>query len=190
MENIKPKINWRIPLYGAIGFIIGEIIVDLISLFLEISRITVNTIELSMKYIITSVITSAIKGFIGSTALGLALKDKKKILYLALAGAIGFAIGAIFYITIIKLISNTNAFLAIVLGSSIAGAIGSTALGLALKDKKKILYLALAGAIGFAIAGIIRCTIGMGVIGLIVRNAIVGILLGLALAYMIINEKN
>lgn len=131
MENIKPKINWRIPLYGAIGFIIGEIIVDLISLFLEISRITVNTIELSMKYIITSVITSAIKGFIGSTALGLALKDKKK-----------------------------------------------------------ILYLALAGAIGFAIAGIIRCTIGMGVIGLIVRNAIVGILLGLALAYMIINEKN
>jgi hypothetical protein len=181
MENIKPKINWRILLYGAIGFIMGEIIVCLIDLFLMLSRTTIPTIEPSIKDIITSVIMSAVKGSIGSAALGLALKDKKKILYLSLAGAIGFAIGAIFYITIIKLISNTNAFLAIVLGSSIAGAIGSAALGLALKDKKKILYLSLAGAIGFAIAGIIRCTIGLGVIVLIVRNSIVGILLGLAL---------
>lgn len=187
MENIKPKINWRIPLYGAIGFIIGEIIVDLIDLFLTISRIIVPTIELSIKYIITMVIMSAIKGSIGSAAIGLALKNKKNILYLSLAGTIGFAVGSIFYITIIKLISDTNAFLAIILGSSIAGAIGSTAIGLALKDKKKILYLSLAGAIGFAIAGIIRCTIGMGVIVLIVRNAIVGILLGLAIAYTIID---
>jgi hypothetical protein len=131
MENIKPKINWRIPLYGAIGFIIGEIIVDLIDLFLTISRIIVPTIELSIEYIITMVIMSAIKGSIGSAALGLALKDKKK-----------------------------------------------------------ILYLSLAGAIGFAIAGIIRCTIGLGIIALIVRNAIVGILLGLALIYTIIKEEN
>ncbi len=179
MQNKESKFNWKLPLFGAVGFGVGIIIGGIIAY------------SLFKNFIVLNAMPSSIMGAIGGAALGLALKDKKKVLYLACAGAIGFAIGEAIGLTFKGAMPY-----------SIIGAIGGAALGLALKDKKKVLYLACAGAIGFAVSHVINATVQfqigyttefweviMVIITGILGYAIAGFTLGLTLAYLEKKEK-
>lgn len=169
MKNNKLKINWKLPFYGALGFTIGFVVGFAI---VEVIGFTIcKYVGISIGIFIMNEVYGAIIGAIGGAALGLALKDKKKTLYLALAGAIGFAIAFVIGFFFTNLIIRTF----------IIGAIVGAALGLALKDKRKTLYLALAGAIG---NGIVYIITGDTFIGEVISSIVMGAALGLALAYI------
>lgn len=156
MENNKKKTICRLSTFGAIGFIIGLIIGITVIVILAIT----NLINIKNAESILITIVGAIMGAIGGIALGLALKDKRKLLNLLLYGAIGFAIGSVILNPITYAISD-NIRLKIgdkigypivgAIGGAILGLIGGFSLGLALKEKKTIVYSSFAGAVGFAI---------------------------------------
>ncbi|ODS42690.1 MAG: hypothetical protein MSIBF_05150 [Candidatus Altiarchaeales archaeon IMC4] len=136
-------------------------------------------------------------GAIGGAALGIAFGDKKKILCLSLAGAIGFLIGfAIGNIIEYAIIGLVGFFLNFV----IIGATLGAALGIALWDKKKILYLSLAGAIGGAIGAILQTILSYAIkdittfpiwlpISDLIPSAIGGATIGWAIAYLRKNDN-
>jgi hypothetical protein len=169
MQNKKSKFNWKLPLYGAIGFAIAGAI-------WWIELITIGFVDL---------ISAGIGGAIGGVAFGLALRDKVKIFHPLGASAIGFAIG----IWVTELIIGGDA--GFLLGFIIGGAISGALLGLVLKDKRKSLYLSCAGAIGFFIGllamNALEFVCGSDIEYVIVGSiscAIGGVVLGLTLAYL------
>ena len=153
--NNKSKINKKLPLFGAIGFGVGASLAGwlmTLSLLSFFARFCKGLLYEGGIGIIT--------GAIGGAALGLALKKKRKIFYSILAGSVGFGVGTIFiyrfsmffiysyFFTLVDVVWYILMFF----GLAIIGAIGSVALGLALlKNKRKIIYLAFAGAIGTGI---------------------------------------
>ncbi|ODS39721.1 MAG: hypothetical protein A7315_10645 [Candidatus Altiarchaeales archaeon WOR_SM1_79] len=206
MQNKESKFNWKLPLYGAVGFSAGGSICGAFE----------NAVRGDILPAALGVIGFAILGAIGGAVLGLALKDKKNALYLSCAGAAGFAAGGVIKFTawffiilgigiVIGLASgfNTkstlvgiivNAALGGVFGLLIGG-MGGAALGLALKDKKSALFLSCAGAVGFALGGAIGFAVGYAsqnmsyIITHTVMGAIGGAALGLTLAYLTKNEE-
>jgi hypothetical protein len=141
MQSKESKINWKLPLYGAAGFGLG------FALFLAAA------FELKLMGIynlaIGAVLIALFSG-IGGAILGFALEDRKKIFYLSVACAVGFALGLVIGLAAVYLTKFSD-----ILGSFIMGAFGGAAIGIALKDKKKIIYLSLAGAAGFCIGFLI-----------------------------------
>ncbi|MCZ6678970.1 MAG: hypothetical protein O7E52_17190 [Candidatus Poribacteria bacterium] len=89
-------------------------------------------------------------GAVGGAFLGSALKDRKRPWLLAFAGAIGFTVG--FFIPFFIVMAIWEPIFTGLFIGAIAGAIGGGVLGLALKQWKKVAFLALAAAIGFGIA--------------------------------------
>ncbi len=201
MKTKEPKLNWKLPLSGAVGFGVGFIIGNNIA---ESIIYSVPTSWNVIVYAFWSVIVGAIMGTIGGASLGFALKEKKKTLYLSCAGAIGFAIGyAIFSAGLYIALNPLRGADAYIFLSALMGIIGGASLGLATKNKKNALYLSCAGAIGFAIGGGIGHNMGYTIIciigdcgrynmittgGYFAWGAIGGAALGLALAYLIKEE--
>lgn len=197
---IKNKFNWRFSLFGAIG--IG-VVASLAYWLLDLKLLQINPKFFYMGGI--GIIIGATEG----VALGLALRDIRKILYLAFIGAVGFGIGNFIgsycsvlfrYIPLFPL----AVVLKIVFEIVITGAIGSVALGLALlKNKRKIIYLAFAGAIGIGIGFcpivlfalfLIATEQGGGnmlvIMGLLAFGGIIsGASLGTALAFLMKDEE-
>lgn len=133
MQNKESKINWKIPLYGALGFGIG------FALFLAFAFALREIYNIA-----TGVVLIALFSAFGGALLGLALNDRRKILYLSIACAAGFASGLVTGLAVIHLMKIADA-----LGGFIMGAFGGAAVGIVLKDRKNIIYLSLAGAVGF-----------------------------------------
>jgi hypothetical protein len=161
----------RFALFGAVGFGIGGIVFMIIITQGE-------TLPLAFS-------SPAVMGAIGGAALGLALRDWKVILILTLLGAIGFLTGAI-----IALLSGS--FIWEFLGdtgfafffSAMMGAIGGAALGLPSFDWRRIIGLALAGALGFGTGIIMLTTPLYGWLQMCLWGIFGGVLVGAALGYL------
>jgi hypothetical protein len=98
-------------------------------------------------------------GACGGAGLGLALKSWKRVAALALAGAVGFGVGNLFFFALAFLFD-------IPLVGAGMGALGGLILGLALADWRKVLLLGLAGMVGFGVGGAIAAALGMSVLGI------------------------
>lgn len=132
-----------------------------------------------------------ILGTIGGASLGVSLKDGKRTMLLALAGAIGFGVGFLtgFFIvlTIWKPVHIEGLFL-----GAVGGTVGGASFGLVLRNWVKAGLLALAGAVGFGIAvqavwDILRGLspqVLWGSITLAIWGIIGGAFLGAALGYL------
>ena len=156
MTNVQEmKRIARFALYGAVGFGVGGLLAEALPLLGPVAYVA--------------------RGALGGAALGLALR--RRAIALALAGGIGFGAGLL---ALLPLVFDNpfggvwdDAFF-----GAIVGTILGIALGLALWDWQKIIGLALAGALGFGIGGMI-ISLGwtlMGVTG--------GAFLGAALGYL------
>ena len=132
------KIVTKFAVWGAIGFGVGGAIGGAVMLAFNAPAIGMSLF-----------------GAIGGAALGLALKHRKRAVFLALAGAIGLlcgqalAFGIGYYIVVERGLLSSVAPL---ISGTVMGAIVGALLALALKDWKGMGLLALAGAIGFSIA--------------------------------------
>jgi len=137
----------KFAVWGAIGFGVGGAIGGAVMLAFDVPALVMPLF-----------------GAIGGIALGLALKEWKRAVLLALAGAIGLlcgqllAFGVGYFIVVERGLLSSVAPL---ISGTVMGAIVGALLALALKDWKGVGLLALAGAIGFSIAmlgydGVIR----------------------------------
>lgn len=167
------KFNWGLPLLGAIGFGIGFALMSGIMLtiyhhsLISLSRDFSEKIDLDI--IKLGAFRGILAGCIGGVGLGLAHKDKSRIFYLSLAGAIGFGWAFVLVIasdvmwdigwTIVSLIGNSAGYFAYDAGlaqgsgmGSVVGGIGGLVLGLALPKYRVIasLLLSLAGILSFS----------------------------------------
>jgi len=157
----------RFALFGAVGFGIGGLILDVGP--------------------VPGMIGSPIMGALGGAALGLALR--RRAIALGLTGAIGLLVGilAVLPLALDEHRPFGGDWDGVFFGA-IMGTILGAALGLALWDWRKIMGLALAGAIGFGIGfgigfAIFMSAIDMTIIGLL-SGIIGGAFLGAALGYL------
>ena len=87
-------------------------------------------------------------GALGGASLGLAVGDKRSIATLALTGALGFGIGFLVAFAIVLLVWDPfgNGFI-----GAVGGLLGGVSLGVAFRTWRRIVPLAVVGAIGFGI---------------------------------------
>jgi hypothetical protein len=189
----------RFALFGAVGFCIGGIF-PVLAMFLAFA-FAFERGESWHIWVITLVILGAgffAKGSIGGKALKLALrKSQRSASSLALYGAIGFIVGGFLRFFLPAIFSGAGGLWYPVISFSaflldgFEGAIGGAAMGLALKDMRKILGLALAGFLGFGIGWIVANYLGyrlewlpQSIIRFTLSGIIGGALLGAALGYL------
>jgi hypothetical protein len=98
-------------------------------------------------------------GACGGAALGLALRSRKRVVALALAGSLGFGVSFFLFFVLAFLFG----FPLVSVGM---GAFGGILLGLALADWRGVVLLGLAGMVGFGIGGAIAAALGMPVLGI------------------------
>jgi hypothetical protein len=98
-------------------------------------------------------------GACGGAGLGLALKSWKRVAALALAGAVGFGVGNLFFFALAFLFGFP------LVGAGM-GALGGLILGLALADWRKVLLLGLVGMVGFGVGEAFSAALGMSVLGI------------------------
>lgn len=158
----------RFALFGAIGFGVGGLI--------AVVPIGVAGESYSLGLIPM--------GAIGGTALELALK--RKVATLALLGAIGFLAGSLagFFI---EGLAREGSGLAGFLFLAVMGMIGGAAIGLALRNRRAIIGLAIAGALGFGIGWIFLYTTSLDLdpwLGSVLLGIIGGTSLGATLGYL------
>lgn len=122
--------------------------------------------------------------------MGLALRDFRQVLILAVLGALGLPVGVIAGLTLGSLFNYYPAAIAAIVGAVVGGS-----LGVAFKDWRTILGLAVVGAVGFGIGyfaaavrysiPIIRQVGGAGETEFIAISGIIGgASLGAALGYL------
>jgi len=103
MREEQATFNWKLLLYGAIGFGIGFAITG--AIMTTIYNVAENA--MAFMYPGTSVnlaypvYRGLLVGGLGGAGLGLACKDKKQVLYFSLAGAMAFALAFTFVISLI-----------------------------------------------------------------------------------------
>ena len=134
-------------LFGAIGFGIGGLFPGPAALFAFAGSFQRTDWPSAIFAFAVLGLGFAAKGALGGTALGLALsRGRRRVAALALFGSIGFLAGGLLFLFLIPRGMYLAHSSGIVL---LDGALGSAALGLALRDRRKIVGLALAGALGF-----------------------------------------
>lgn len=167
----KLNFNWKLPIWGAIGFGIGFAVMGAIMFTIyNIAQNAFSEISGHRVGIGVGVLRGIVVGGVGGACLGLALKDKTRAYYYSLAGAIGFGIAFAVVISIDSFLVSQigwaiidfmggpvgflsfEAELAGGLGiGTIVGAIGGSILGLASPKYRAIssLLLCFAGIISF-----------------------------------------
>jgi len=136
--------------WGALGFVLGSLVAILPVLVLEFFRNFLSD-DSSMLDYFQLFVSYAVMGGIGGALLGIeALNDTTKARQLALAGALGFGLGAILPYPIAS--STATGEIPGFVPGAVTGLVGGAALGLALKQRRTAEYLALTGAILFAVA--------------------------------------
>jgi len=147
------RMTAALALWGAIGFLIGGFVNALPMVLLEFGGGGIDFLD--------EALGGAVLGALGGTALGLALrKGRRRTAALALFGVIGFVAGGFLGASLCYsfLFFRSGGGMLQVAPPGIAlldGALGGAALGLALRDGRKIIDLALAGALGFWIGSLI-----------------------------------
>jgi hypothetical protein len=161
-------------LLGAVGFGIGGAISGPLIMFLP------GMVALPL--------TLLVGGAFGGASLGLALKDFRRVVILAVLGALGLTIGVMAGLTLGSFFNYSEVPIA-----AIVGAVLGAALGLAFGDWRTVLALAVAGAVGFSVgnlpADFLRFSIPiirqLGEAGSIaITGTIGGASLGAALGYL------
>lgn len=134
-------------------------------------------------------------GAMGGAALGIALKDWRITIALALAGLVGFGVGLTVGFIIFFISAPNFGLLQVGL---VGGAIGGMALGSTFRSWKSVGILALAGAFGFGIGGLIFDTFSQpmvepgasgvtfwwAILFMALQGAVGGASLGAALGYL------
>ena len=127
-------------------------------------------------------------GALGGASLGLALKDFRRVVILALLGALGLFVGAFAGLTLGSFFNYPEVPIA-----AFVGAVIGASLGVAFRDRTTVLALAVAGAVGFSVgtlpADFLRFSIPMirqrGEAGSIaITGTIGGAFLGAVLGYL------
>jgi hypothetical protein len=163
----------RFILFGAVGFGIGGAIASLMLLYIEGWGLLLGPL---------------IGGAVGGASLGLALKDFRRVLILALLSLLGLTVGVMAGLSLGSFFNYSPVAIA-----AIVGAVVGASLGLAFVDVRTIVVLAVAGAVGFSVgnlADLIRYyipIIGRDVGeagGIVITGIIGGASLGVALAYL------
>jgi hypothetical protein len=120
--------------------------------------------------------------------LGLALKDRRRVVVLALLGALGLFFGVFAVLTLGSFFNYPEVPIA-----AFVGAVVGASLGVAFRDRRTVLALAVAGAVGFSVgylpADFLRVSIPMirplGEAGSIaITGTIGGTFLGVTLGYL------
>lgn len=137
-------------------------------------------------------------GAIGGASLGLALRDRRKVVALALLGAAGFTVGGVVAVVLafMGLLPSSESGATNAMGAGAAGilvgAMGAAALGLSLRDPRETLLLSLAGAVGFGVGLVAKFSVEqalrLGAVEnmlLAVSGVIGGAALGGALGYLV-----
>lgn len=114
----------RFVLLGAAGFGVGGALAGIFGAFVAIPVV----------------------GAVGGAALGLALRDRRRLVVLALAGALGMFLGLLAVLTLGSFVNYST----VVIGP-VFGAVLGASLGVAFLDARRVLILTLAGAVGFGI---------------------------------------
>lgn len=141
----------RFVLFGALGFGIGGAIAG---------SFVVNPVGHSLLALPLFLLGLLIIGTLGGASLGLALRDRRKATVLAGWGAAGFGLG--FFVGFIGLVFAlllggayihwpASFYMEYGLLGAFTGAVGGVALGVALRNRRSILALALAGFVGFGV---------------------------------------
>ena len=101
-------------------------------------------------------------GAIGGASLGLAMRDRRKAVTLAVLGTVGFGAGSVAAVILGFMgflpateSGATNAMGAVASGI-LVGSVGAAALGVVLRDPRKIVLFTLAGAIAFGVGMLIK----------------------------------
>lgn len=157
MKEQELKRIGRFALYGGIGFGFGAIGFGAI-------RIAGWDFFILSGGSVPSLLGFPAMGALGGAALGVALRDWKRAVVLAAVGAVTFLVGLIvgFLTGFVFGSAGLGKGLPEAFGYSIAyagvpGVVGGAALGLALMDLRKMVGLALAGALGFGLGMLIMC---------------------------------
>ena len=164
----------KFALYGALGFGVGGVIGGAVWVALDAPQLGFP-----------------IFGAIGGASLGFSLKDGKRAMLLALAGAIGFGVGFLMGFFIVLTIWEPVYVEGLLLGV-VGGTLGGASFGLVLRNWGKTGLLALAGAVGFGIAvqaawDLLRGLspqVLWGAITLAIWGIVGGAFLGAALGYL------
>ena len=133
-----------------------------------------------------------ISGAIGGASLGFALGGWRKAGILALVCAIGFGVGSLAAFFIVLAVWEPPGYVEGFFLGAVGGAVGGASLGLAFMSWGKAGLLALAGAVGFGIAGQVSWDLFRGsdqaVLGAVTKVAIWGVVggafLGATLGYL------
>jgi hypothetical protein len=126
----------RCVLFGAVGFGIGGAVSG--QLIMLLSGLVPGLVGLPL--------TLFVGGALGGAALGLALRDWRRVVVLALLGVLGLTVGVM-----AGLILGSFFNYAEVPTTVMVGAVVGTSLGAAFLDWRTILALAVAGAVGFGV---------------------------------------
>jgi hypothetical protein len=127
-------------------------------------------------------------GALGGASLGLALKEWRRVVVLALLGALGLFVGVFAVLTLGSFFNYFELLIAAIVGAAVGAA-----LGVAFRDWRMIVALAVAGAVGFSVgnlpADFIRFSIPiirqLGQAGSIAITGVIGgAALGVTLGYL------
>ena len=132
------------PMAGAVGLVLGGAIFsgDLPSLLLYMPVLSLG-------------------GAFGGAALGLAFKDFRRVVILAVLGAVGFFVGSFIVVGLFFYLSFVQAGYGLLeaLSAAALGLVVGALLGLSLRSFRGILLLALMGLVGFGIGGVIAAAL-------------------------------
>ena len=168
----------RFVFFGAVGFGVGGAISGQLLMFLP--GLVPGLVGLPL--------TLFLVGALGGAALGLALRDWRRVVILALLGALGLTVGVMAGLILGSFFNYPEVPITVMVG-----AVVGTSLGVAFLDWRTILALAVAGAVGFGVgtlpADFVRFSIPMlkqlGEAGSITITGIIGgASLGAALGYL------
>ena len=150
------RMTASLALFAAIGFLAGGLLFLLLvpgGMFRNVFSITEMGYKPTVVWLLVAVVFG-ILGFglaanelLGQTAPGLTLtRGRRRVAALAILGAIGLLVGGLLWAFLSPGVMYLAKSSGIIL---LDGALGGAALGLALRDKRKMIDLTLAGAFGF-----------------------------------------
>jgi hypothetical protein len=190
-EAMRATSVMRFAIFGALGFGVGGTIAGACW---PLAFVTSGA----------SALLFILSGAVGGASLGLALKDRRRTMSLAVLGIMGFSIGGIVALLIafgmfapIPALSGSVDYGVRGVMGALGGAVVGGSLGLAFRDGRRVATLAVAGAVGFGtgvivgafcVGGIFGENFLVGISGTIILYALTGIIggasLGAALGYL------
>jgi hypothetical protein len=138
-ETMRAISVMRFVILGAVGFGLGGAISGPLIMFL--TGLVPGLVGLPL--------TLFVGGAVGGAALGLALKDFRRVVILALLGALGLTVGVMAGLILGSFINYSEVLITVMVG-----AVVGTSLGVAFLNWRTLVAMAVAGAVGFGIGSL------------------------------------